>query len=121
MPINPYKRSSRVASEVFHIVSEVCRNKLSDPRVRGVQLTGAEMTDDLQILKVYYYVDGPERDKKRALHGLESAKGYLKRAIAHSLDLRVIPDIRYYFDDGIERGEKMDRILEGLNKGDEKI
>jgi ribosome-binding factor A len=116
-PTSPYKRSTRVASEVYAVIAEVCRNELSDPRLRDVQLTGAEMTDDLQIVKVHYYVEGSEDQKKKALKGLESACGYIKRAISQRIQLRIVPDIRFYFDEGVEEGEKLDKILDDLNEG----
>lgn len=116
MSVVPYKRSSRVASEVYHVLAEVCHNELSDPRLKGIQLTKAEMTDDLQIVKIYYYFEGTEQQRERSLKGLESAKGYIKRAISERLKLRIIPDIRYYFDDGIEKAEKLDRVLEDLRQ-----
>lgn len=106
-----------MAEEAFQVISEAYRNELSDPRLKGVQLTAAEMTADLQVLKIYYYVDGPDGDKKRAHTGLQSAKGYLKKVIADNLVLRFIPDIRFYFDEGIEKAERLDRILDSLKQG----
>lgn len=119
MSFVPYKRSARVAEELFHVIAEVCRNELSDPRLKYVQLTGAEMTDDLQLLKVFYYIEGSEQARKKTLEGLESAKGYMKRAVSTRLKLRVIPEIRFYFDEGIEEAEKIDKILDDLKANGE--
>lgn len=114
MTTSSYKRASRVAGEVYMIIAEVCRKELSDPRLERVQLTGADMTDDLQIVKVFYYVDGDEKEKARVLKGLESAKGYLRRAISERLKLRKTPEIRYYFDEAIEQGEKIDKLFDNI-------
>lgn len=114
MAHSPYKRATRVAEEIYRVIAEVCYGELSDSRLSGIQLTDTDLTDDLRILKVYYYIDGSDEEKREALKGLESAKGYIKRAIATKLDLRLVPDILYYFDETIERAEKLDKILDGL-------
>jgi len=110
-----FKRSTRVANEIYHVLAEVCHYKLSDPRVKDVQLTHIELTDDLQLVKAYYYVEGSENDRKKCLKGLESARGFFKKNISDRLDLRVVPDIRFYFDEGMENVQKMDNLLKGLN------
>ena len=115
MSVRPYKRAVRVASELFHVISETLRCELTDPRLDGVQLTGSKLTDDLQIMKIYYYIDGSDEKRKKCLDGLHSAKGYLKRAISEQLSLRLIPEIQYHFDETIERAEKLDKLIDGLN------
>lgn len=115
----PYKRSARVATDAYQIIAEAVYQELNDPRLKNIQLTGSEMTDDLQILKIYYYIEGSEEARKKSLKGLMSAKGYLRKAISNKLGLRVVPDIRYYFDEGIEKAEKLDKIFEDLNNGDQ--
>lgn len=112
----PFKRAARVGSEVYHIIADVCQNQLADPRVRGIQLTGSEMTDDLQIIKIYYYIDGDKTRIKKCDKGLESAKGFMKRAIAKNLALRLIPEIFFYYDEGIQNAEKMDLLLRELKE-----
>ena len=114
----PYRRADRVSGAVFEVVAEVCLYELSDPRLDGVQITAARMTDDLQITNVYYYISGDEDAKKGCLKGLMSAKGYIKRAIAKRLDLRIVPDIRYFFDAGIENSERMESLLKDLDIGE---
>lgn len=117
MKFQPYKRSERVSQEIYQIVLDVCRNELSDPRLKGVQLTSAVLTDDLQTLKVYYYIEGSSDGQKRVEKGLASAKGYFKRAIAERADLRLVPDILFFFDDGIEKAERLDTLLGNLKQG----
>ncbi len=112
----PFKRSARIAGEIYQLIAEVCRNRLSDPRVQGIQITDVQMTDDLQIVKVYYYVDGISGIRKRAREGLEKASGVFKRVMAEQLDLRLVPELRFYFDETIEQGEKMDKILNDLRQ-----
>lgn len=112
----PYMRSARVSSEVYEILASVIHNELSDPRLKGIQLTSSEMTKDLKILKVYYYVEGGEAERRHARQGLNSAIGYLKRSLSEHLRLRVIPEIKFYFDDSIERAERLDTILDNLKR-----
>ena len=122
MGVLPYNREKRIASEVFELLSRVIHNELSDPRLSGIQLTDGEMTKDLKIFKLYYYVEGDEKRKEEARHGLESAVGYMKFCISRRLSLRFVPEIRCYFDKTIESAERIDGILRVIgekNKNDE--
>lgn len=109
--MKPFKRADRISSEIYHVIAETLYNELSDPRLAGVQITKASMTDDLQIMRVYYYLDGSADQRKRCLKGLNNVKGYLRRVISERLDLRLVPEINFFFDEGIEKAEKLDKLL----------
>lgn len=119
MTNRPFKRAARVASEVYHVIANVLYNELSDPRLRGLQITGATMTDDLQIVKLYYYLGGDEKVRASCLKGLKKANGYLRKALSDKLNLRVTPEIRYYFDENIEKAERLDKLLDNLKDSGE--
>lgn len=115
----PYKRAARVGGQVFEVVANVCHNELSDPRLKGVQITGVDMADNLKIASVFFYVEGGEEKRKKCTEGLASAKGYIKRSISQRLELRFIPEIRFCFDEAMENAERMDELLDELNRNGE--
>lgn len=117
MPVSPYKRSSRVAGEIYQVLIEACRNQLSDPRLQGVEMTVVEMTDDLQLVKLYYYIEGDAEKRKKALKGLHSAKGFFKKVISQNLNLRLVPDIKFFFDETFENADKIEKLLSSIKQG----
>ncbi|MGB9824686.1 MAG: 30S ribosome-binding factor RbfA [Candidatus Hydrothermia bacterium] len=88
--MKPYKRSERVAHEVFRILSEALLFEVKDPRVQGITIIRVDLTDDLKFAKVYY-----ETAKEESVKGLESAKGFLRSVIARELRIKFVPEIEF--------------------------
>jgi ribosome-binding factor A len=88
--MKPYKRSERVAHEVFRILSEALLFEVKDPRVQGVTIIRVDITDDLRFAKVYY-----EATKDESVKGLESAKGFLRSVVARELKIKFVPEIEF--------------------------
>lgn len=108
----PYDRSNRVAEQIMHIIATVCCTSLSDPRLEGVEITRVRMTKDLQTARVYYHLRQlDERVINAAKNGLESARGFFKRAIKEELELRYIPEIEFFYDEAVDLEEKIDHLM----------
>jgi ribosome-binding factor A len=117
----PVKRATRVAGRLRAELSAALRG-LSDPRVQGVLVTRAELTDDLQSAKVFVRreLGAPSVEERRALvKGLEAASNRLRREIARALALRYAPTIRFYYDDAPDAVTRVEEILREI-KDDEK-
>ena len=105
-------RPARVASEFQHEVSRVLARGLKDPRITGfVTVTGAKMSPDLREATVYVSIHGDEKTREGTLAGLRAAAGYLQREVSHALKLRHTPHLRIVYDESIERGDRMDRLI----------
>ena len=112
------KRAVRVGDQILKEISLILLEKVKDPRVNGVTITGISLTDDLKQARVYYSVMGEGNQIVKAQTGLDSAKGFIKRKIASRLSLRYIPEISFLHDPSLESGSYMDRLLDEL-KADE--
>ena len=115
------KRSIRVAEAMREELARLVLFELKDPRVRGVVVTGVKLTDDLREAKVYYVLEGTSDDARRreAAKGLASGSGFLRRAVTTLLRLRHAPELRFEFDESIERGARIEKLLaeiEGTEK-----
>jgi ribosome-binding factor A len=108
-----HDRPARVASEFAHELGVVlARGGLKDPRVTGlVTVTGAKMGPDLKDITVYLSILGEEPVKKATLEGLRAAASWLQREVARNLKLRHTPHLRIVFDESVERGDRIDRLL----------
>lgn len=107
------KRSVRVAQAMREELARLVLFELKDPRVQGVVVTGVKITDDLHDAKVYYVLEGPwdERRRKEADKGLASGAGFLRRAVTTALRLRHAPELRFVFDESIETGARIEKLL----------
>ena len=82
----PYERSDRVSGEIQHLVAGLLTNELSDPRLKGVSITKVNLTRDLRLARINYFMsDANEGAKTAARKGLASACGFIRRRIGQVL------------------------------------
>lgn len=111
-------RSDRVSEDIRREIIAVIR-ELKDPRVKDKMLTvvRVEVSSDVSYARVYVSaLEGIETAKK-AVEGLTSATGLIRREIGSKLRLRKTPEIKFIADDSIEKGINLFRQLEA-SKGE---
>lgn len=111
------KRAIRLGDQILKEIAQVLLEKVKDPRVRGVTMTGIRLSNDLRQARVYYSVIGTKSRVETAQAGMESAKGFIKREIGLRLALRYIPEMTFCYDSSLEDGSHMERLLEKLKPG----
>lgn len=117
------RRTERVSSEVMKELSKIIRDDINDPRLSSesmVSVTDVEVTNDLSYADCYISVLGDEKSKQDALDALNQAKGYIKVLIGDRMRLRSMPEFRFKFDESIERGAYMDKLIKETIAKDKK-
>lgn len=110
------QRPERVQEALRQEISRIVHNEIKDPRLGFITITGVELTKDLRYAKIFFSVLGEEKDKKLALKGLNSAKGYIKGLISDRIKLRYMPEIEFKIDETLEHTRKIYDLLEKLKK-----
>lgn len=107
-------RIQRLGEDIGRELSDVIRT-LKDPRVKGMlSIVKVDLTNDLSVCKVYISsLDGIESAQK-AVEGLESAAGYIRREISSRIEMRRAPAFVFVADGSIEYGSKIDEMLRKL-------
>lgn len=109
-------RKDRLADEIRDIVGSCfLGGKMSDPRLEGVTITSVKLSGDLQIASVYYRVYSDDLIEK-AQKGLESAAGYFRKQLADALEVRRVPELKFYYDKSIEYGSNIEKLLYKLRE-----
>ena len=103
----------RVNEAVRSVVADAIRD-LKDPRIGLVTVTGVNVTPDLSEATVFVSVLGNERRRRATLVGLASAHGVLQARINRELKLRRTPTLAFAYDDAVERGVRMTKLIEEL-------
>ena len=105
----------RINEDIQRVVAVLLRN-IKDPRVNQgmISVTAVDTTGDLRYAKVFLSVFGLESEKE-FLKGLKSASGYLRRELGQSLTLRYTPELIFELDKSIERGARINTILNTLD------
>lgn len=107
-------RSYRVGDLILKEISGLLLEKVNDPRLNGVTITGVQMTKDLRNAYVYYSVFGQEEKKSEALKGFESAKGFIRKKIGEGIHLRYVPNIQFRHDNSLEYGQKLEGVFKKI-------
>lgn len=114
------KRATRVAGRLREELAAALRD-LRDPRVAGAAVSRVEMTDDLQLAKVYVrrLEGGDEASNKALIKGLDAASGRLRREVSRALALRYAPTLRFFYDEAPDAVQRVEEILRDIKKGGE--
>jgi ribosome-binding factor A len=112
------QRSDRVGDEIQRVVAEIIQNEIKDPRLPSmVSVIEVRASRDLSHAHIYISVMGDVKAKKDCAAALRSATGFIRREITNRIRLRISPELHFVFDDSIERGIRMTRLIdEALGK-----
>ncbi len=116
------RKNIRINAEVQRELSNIIRGGVKDPRVPSwTSVESVEVAPDLKTCKAYISVLGDEKAQEEAQEGLNSAEGYIRRELAHNLNLRNTPEITFIVDQSIERGVEMSQKIDEVAKRDEEM
>jgi ribosome-binding factor A len=109
-------RPQKVAELIQRELSDLLRSELRDPRVGMLTITSVDVSPDLSHAKVYFTL----LDKKLledTLDGLKRAAGYLRSQLARRMKLYTTPELRFTYDESVERGDHLSRLIDSAIKG----
>lgn len=111
------KKYQRRVAELLKIhLARLLRREVNDVRLRGVTIMDVRVNPDTTQADVYFTTLGDSEDQEEVLAGLEGAAGFLRRELGKSLRLRNIPELRFHWDQALERGERIANILDQLHE-----
>lgn len=109
-------RSARIADQIQRSLAELIRTEVRDPRVGLVTLTGVELSRDQSHAKVFFTVLGSAAQAEEAAAGLGRAAGFLRSELAHRLTTRKVPELHFEYDESVERGVRLSRLIDDAVK-----
>lgn len=113
-------KNTRINGEVQRELANIIRGGIKDPRISPLtSVVAVEVAPDLKTCKAYISVLGDSEAQKATLAGLKSAEGYIRRELAHTVNLRNTPEIRFILDHSIEYGVHMSKIIDEVTAKDE--
>lgn len=105
-------RLARIADQIQRELAELIRDELRDPRVQLVTLTGVELSRDQSHAKVFFTVLGTSEQAEACGTGLARSAGFLRAGLAHRLTTRKVPELHFVFDESVERGVRLSRLID---------
>lgn len=110
------KRSDRLAELLRDFISQLLAKEISDPRIRPITLTQAEVSKDLRHARVYFSLLMGDGAKEEVLAGLESASGFIRTKIGKELRLRFVPTLEFIHDDTQSNVQRIEELLQQIKK-----
>jgi ribosome-binding factor A len=104
-------RLARVAEAIREVASETILFEMSDPRVKLVTVTRAEVSGDLQHAKIFVSIMGTPAEQKLTLRGLKHATGFVQSKLAKRLQTRFTPAVTFVLDQGVKNSIEMTRLI----------
>jgi ribosome-binding factor A len=107
-------RPDRVAEAIRDEVSQLIAREVHDPGIGFITLTRVKVSPDLQIARVYYTTMGDEKAQRDTARALKRAVPFLRRQLGQRIRLRRVPELDFFYDESIARGDRIEQILQEL-------
>jgi ribosome-binding factor A len=112
------RRIERVNSLIRQEISDLLHRQVKDPRLGNfIAITEVSTSADLKYAKIFVSHIGSQ-EKQETLQALNSASGFLRRELAQRLKLRNIPELSFQWDDSMERGDRLLKLIDGIASGE---
>ncbi|HPI92073.1 MAG TPA: 30S ribosome-binding factor RbfA [Deltaproteobacteria bacterium] len=111
-------RQARVGDLIGRTIAELLQRRVKDPRVEGVTITGADVSMDFKVGRIFFCVMDPSR-KEEVQEGLQSAAGFLRHELKKVLRLKTVPTLSFAYDESFDYGSKIDEILDQISKNED--
>lgn len=110
-----FSRTDRVAQQVQQEIAMLLQRDFKDPRVGWVTVSSVEVTRDLAYVTVFVTLLGQEDEEekiKQTIEILNKAQGFFRSEIGKRMRLRIVPEIKFAYDDSLVTGIKMARKVD---------
>jgi ribosome-binding factor A len=108
-------RSERVSDQIRELVSQVLAFETRDPGIGLLTVTHVKVAGDLQLATIYYTLPGDDAaERRRTAKALERATPFVRGRVAEDLNLRRAPELRFHYDEHVERRQRVDSLLDEI-------
>lgn len=109
-PTGP-SRPDRVAAVIKEVLSQELLLRARDPILRRAVLTDVRVSGDIAVAKVYWLTLDEQTPRDEIAAALERSRGYLRTQVGQAIRTRQTPELRFLYDESVERGRRIDELL----------
>ena len=116
-----FSRADRVAQEQQKEIAIILQREVKDPRIGMVTVSDVEISRDLAYAKVFvtFLFDSDESAVERGLEGLNKASGYIRTLVGKAMRLRIVPELRFVYDQSLVEGMRMSNLVTNVIRQDQ--
>ncbi|AAP96264.1 ribosome-binding factor A [[Haemophilus] ducreyi] len=116
-----FKRSDRVAQELQKEIAVILQREVKDPRIGMVTVSDVEVSRDLAYAKIFvtFLFDNDQDIIAQGMKGLEKAGPYIRTLLGKAMRLRILPELRFIYDQSLVEGMRMSNLVSNVIKSDQ--
>jgi ribosome-binding factor A len=108
-------RPEKLGDLIQRELSDLLQRELRDPRVAMLTITAVDVSPDLSHAKVFFTIF--EKGKlEDTLAGLKRSAGFLRSQLARRIKLYTTPELRFVYDESVERGDRLSRLIDSTRE-----
>ncbi|WP_421252021.1 30S ribosome-binding factor RbfA [Aeromonas sp. 600724] len=118
-----FSRTRRVGQQIQREIARILQREVKDPRIGMVTVSDVEVSRDLNYAKIYVTFLQLENDAERikeGLQGLTEAAGYIRSLLGSAMRLRVVPELRFYYDQTLVEGMRLSNLVTNTVREDKR-
>lgn len=108
-----FHRTDRVSAQLRRELGTLVREAVAEHGLPSVSVSDVEVTRDMAHAKVFVTALQSERAEE-AVKGLRAVAPEVRYRLARAVKLRHVPELHFHYDDSVDRGERIERLLRGL-------
>jgi len=109
-------RLKRIQDQIMQVLTEVLESKVSDPRLENVYVTDVSVDRELDYANIYVSSLAGSSQAEDILNGLKNAAGFIRYSLSQEVKLRVMPKLRFYWDETPEKADRIESLLDEIRK-----
>lgn len=107
----PGRRPERLREQIRQEISALVVEGVRDPRIGFATITDVRLTPDLRQARVFVSVLGSTEEQESSLAGFRAAAAFIRRELAHRLEIRRVPELEFRLDHSAERAARIEELL----------
>jgi ribosome-binding factor A len=116
-----YSRTQRVADQIQRELANLIQREVKDPRVGMATVSAVEVSRDLSHAKVFVTIFNGGEDEQEitdSVKALNNASGFLRGQLGRRMKLRIVPTLRFHYDDSLARGNYLSNLIDRARASD---
>lgn len=115
-----FSRTKRVGEQIQRELAVLLQKELDDPRVGMVTVSAVDVAPDFSHAKVYVTALDAQYDKPAVVEALNKAAGFLRGRLGQRLSIRVIPQLRFLYDESVDKANRLAALIDAAVASDRK-
>lgn len=104
-------RLKRIQDQIQRVLTQILENQVNDPRVQSVYITDVTVDRELDYVNIYVSSLEGSSQAEEILEGLSNASGFIRYTLSQEVELRVMPKLRFFWDDTPEKADRIEALL----------